>query len=234
MTAYPHLPVGNDSAWLCQVPLIAHHVSILSLSLSLSAAMQFLLMFRQNEYLMHAILGLAASHLELTTGADLHSVAIHHRVLAIKGSNAAISKPSRSGSDADALLGACYALVFQSVYMRDGLPEFFQMVRGCSLLSEQLKSENVPMAFFLTEKDHFQYMEDKLLDLPVISKELIDGAENSLAALPPLFSQPSHPHFYQLLTAVIEALNLGSLGGKFSCSISIVAADLSQHTSNSS
>ena len=183
---------------------------------------------------MHAILGLAASHLELTTGADLHSVAIHHRVLAIKGSNAAISKPNRSGSDADALLGACYALVFQSAYMRDGLPEFFQMIRGCGLLSEQLKSENVPMAFFLTEKDHFHYMEDKLLDLPVISKELVEGAERSLTRLPPLFNQPSHLHFYPLLTAVIEALKLGSIGGKLPRNESTIAADLSQHTSNSS
>lgn len=29
LDAYPHLPVGNDSAWLTQVPLIAHHVSSL-------------------------------------------------------------------------------------------------------------------------------------------------------------------------------------------------------------
>ena len=71
------------------------------------------------------------------------------------------------------------------------------------------------MAFFLTEKDHFHYMEDKLLDLPVINKELVDSAERSLTALPPLFNQPSHPHFYQLLIAVVEALKLGSLGGKF-------------------
>jgi hypothetical protein len=28
MTAYPHLPVGNDPAWLSQVPLIAHHVGV--------------------------------------------------------------------------------------------------------------------------------------------------------------------------------------------------------------
>jgi hypothetical protein len=27
MDAYPHLPVGNESAWLSQIPLIAHHVS---------------------------------------------------------------------------------------------------------------------------------------------------------------------------------------------------------------
>ena len=208
MVAYPHLPVGNDSAWLCQVPLIAHHVS------GSAICYGTLLMIAQNEYLMHAILGLAASHLEVITGADLHSVAIQHRVLAIKGSNVAIFQTNRSGSDADALLAACYALTFQSAYMRDGLFEFLQMVRGCSLLSEQLKSENIPMAFFLTEKDHFDYMEDKLLNLPVISKELVDGAERSLTALPPLFCQPSHFHFYQLLIAVIEALKLGSLGGR--------------------
>lgn len=33
MTAYPHLPVGNDSAWLCQVPLIAHHVSAIAIAI---------------------------------------------------------------------------------------------------------------------------------------------------------------------------------------------------------
>jgi hypothetical protein len=32
--AYPHLPVGSDSAWLSQVPLIAHHVSSLSFLIS--------------------------------------------------------------------------------------------------------------------------------------------------------------------------------------------------------
>lgn len=169
---------------------------------------------------MHAILGLAASHLELTTGADLRSSAIQHRVLAIKGSNAAISQPHRSGSDADALLASCYALTFQSAYMQDGLPEFFQMVRGCSLLSDQLKSEGVPMAFFLTEKDHFHYMEDKLLDLPIINRELVNGAERSLTALPPLFEQPSHPYFYQLLMDVIDALKVDSLGGEFPIPIS--------------
>lgn len=26
MEAYPHLPVGNNTTWLSQIPLIAHHV----------------------------------------------------------------------------------------------------------------------------------------------------------------------------------------------------------------
>src|SRR4051794_9690477 len=116
---------------------------------------------------MHAILGMAASHLQLSTGQNLHGTAMHHRILAIKGSNEAISRTPRKGADGDALLGACYALTFQSAYMPEGLPDFFQMVRGCSILSHQLKSENLPMAFFLEEKDHFSYMSDRLLDLPI-------------------------------------------------------------------
>jgi hypothetical protein len=30
LDAYPHLPVGNESAWLSQIPLIAHHVGLFS------------------------------------------------------------------------------------------------------------------------------------------------------------------------------------------------------------
>ncbi|PMD12236.1 hypothetical protein NA56DRAFT_652656 [Hyaloscypha hepaticicola] len=193
MDAYPHLPVGNDSVWLCQVPLIAHH----------------------NEYLMHAILGMSASHLELLTGEPLSTIAIHHRLLAVQGSNAALSVKTRTGSDGDALLGACYLLAFQASYMRDGLFEFFTMVRGCTLLSTQLKEEKLPMAFFLTEKDHFHFMEERLLDLPVISSELVEGAHNSLAAVQPLCTIPCHTDIYQLLDECIEAIRISSLRAYF-------------------
>lgn len=163
---------------------------------------------------MHAILAVAASHLELITGQDLRSTAIHHRILAIKGSNAAISQTKRTGSDGDALLGACYALTFQSAYMADGLGEFFQMVRGCSLLSWQLKSESLPMAFFLDDKGHFCFMQDKLAGLPFIHRELVDGAERSLTALPILFDRPGHVIFYQSLLSVVEVLKTSSLKGR--------------------
>jgi hypothetical protein len=208
LDAYPHLPVGNDSTWLSQVPLIAHHVSTRRFLLSCATNIF------QNEYLMHAILGLAASHFELLTGEDLKATAIHHRVQAIKGSNAAISQTRRTGSDGDALLAACYCLAFQSSYMEDGLQEFFQMVRGCSLLSLQLKAESLPMAFFLTEKDHWSFMEERLFDLPTIHEELVTGAEKSLKALPPLFDRPSHVQFYQVVIDCVEAVKVSSVRGE--------------------
>lgn len=160
---------------------------------------------------MHAVLGMTASHLELITGADLRAQAIYHRILAIKGSNEAICKVQWTGSDGDALLASCYLLAFQSSYMIDGMQEFFQMVRGCSLLNDQLKNENPPMAFFLTEKDHFEVMQERLLDLPTINTKLVESAEMSLAACVPMLDSSICWHFHQGLTETVEALKLSSL-----------------------
>lgn len=87
------------------------------------------------------------------------------------------------------------------------------MVRGCALLSHQLRAENLPMAFFLEEKDHFAFMEERLLDLPVIHPQLVEGADKSLTALPVFFDRPSHIEFYKLLLEVVDALKLSSLKG---------------------
>lgn len=97
---------------------------------------------------MQAVLGLAVSHLLLTTGQNLHAVALfRHRILAIRGSNDAISQASRTSADRDALIGTCYALIFQSTYMDDGKINFFRIVPGCRFLTLQLKSEGIAMAF---------------------------------------------------------------------------------------
>ena len=160
---------------------------------------------------MHAILGMAASHLELITGANLSDQAIRHRVLALKGSIEAISKNGRTGSDGDALLASCYLLAFQSSYMIDGVQEFFLMVRGCSLLNVQLKKENLPMAFFLEGKDHFTFMQEKLMDLPTINPGLVESAEKSLATCVLALDTSICMQFHQVLTETVESLKLSSL-----------------------
>jgi hypothetical protein len=170
-------------------------------------------MLEQNQYLMHAILGAAASHLELITGDDLSSTALHHRVRAIQGSGEALTQTNRAGSDGDALLAACYLLTFQSSYMKDGIPEFFQFVRGCTLVSNQLREEKLPMAFFLTSEDHFEFMEGRLLNLPIINSELLDGAEKSLSALPSILELPVHFTIFDLLVECIATVRTSSLQG---------------------
>ncbi|KAH8804929.1 hypothetical protein F5884DRAFT_797710 [Xylogone sp. PMI_703] len=189
MKAHPHLPVNCETAWLSQIPLIAH----------------------QYEYLMHAILGLAASHLELLTGADYHTSALSHRLKAIKGSNDAIVNGLQSGSDADALLATCYALTFQSAYMSDGLPDFLQMVRGCSILSNQLKMENLLMSFVKASQYHFEFIKNRVEGFPLIHPELVHGADISVQALCLLCDEEATRKMHQMLTSVVNALQVSSL-----------------------
>lgn len=162
---------------------------------------------------MHAILGMSASHFELVTGENLSSTALHHRILAIKGSNEAMSHPRRSGSEADALLASCYLLAFQSSYMQDGLSEFFRTIRGCILVSDQLRAEKLPMSFYISGKVHFNFMSQRLLDLPVIQEELVEGARQSLLVLEKELDREANVKFYRGLLETIEAAPISSMQG---------------------
>lgn len=164
---------------------------------------------------MHAVLGLAASHLELLTGVDYHAAAISHRILAIQGSNEAIKKGLESGTDADALMASCYALTFQSTYMSDGLLDFLQMARACNLLSTQLNNENMPMSFGKAPKDHFRHMKKKIEELPLINSVLVLDAELSVTALAPLCNGQAAELLYQMLIDVIHALKVSSIAGNY-------------------
>ena len=159
---------------------------------------------------MHAILGMSASHFELVTGEQVSCSALHHRILAIKGSNEAMTSPRCSGADADALLAACYLLAFQSAYMRDGLSEFFRTVRGCGVVSDQLRADKLPMSFHMSNRVYVEFMEQRLLDLPTIDEELIDGARKSLDAVTPVLDFDINKLFHRGLLNVLDAAFVSS------------------------
>lgn len=83
------------------------------------------------EFLLHAMLGLGASHLGLLTPTDYNKVALKHRVTAIRELNSHLSQPNISKSGGEAAFAAILVLTFQSSYMADGMVDFLTMVRGC-------------------------------------------------------------------------------------------------------
>jgi hypothetical protein len=163
---------------------------------------------------MHAILGFAASHLELLTGVDLKTTAMHHRVQAIKGSAAALSQTARSRDDGDALLASCYLLSYQSTYIKEGIPEFLHFIRGCSLVWQQFLSEKVPLTFSLTEESAGEFMKQRLVALPDIDSELLGDAVRSLSELRPILSKPVHSMFHGLFEGCINAVKTSSIFGE--------------------
>lgn len=164
---------------------------------------------------MHALLGMAASHLTATTEADYSSLALSHRLLAIKGFNEALSKTPRTGSDGDALIAACYALTFQSSYMKDGMSEFLTMVRGCGLVSWQLLCDQVDISFSISSSRHLEYMESRLDDLPAVDADMYQDAVSSITALLPLCKDvEGHVFFQRVLQDCIEAVGVDSRNGR--------------------
>ncbi|KAI8721637.1 Zn(2)-C6 fungal-type domain-containing protein [Fusarium sp. LHS14.1] len=87
------------------------------------------------DFLMHAMLGLAASHLSLCNTTEFSSQALTHRVHAIRLFDQRLSKPCVSKAEADARYATIMALTFQSSYMREGMIEFMIMLRGCTVVS---------------------------------------------------------------------------------------------------
>ncbi|KAM5348779.1 hypothetical protein ACJ41O_008602 [Fusarium nematophilum] len=109
--AYPPLPIDGFAVWQ-QASQLSH----------------------QYEFLLHAMLGLGASHLGLLAPSGYEKAALKHRVTAIKSLNEHLSKPNLTTTDAEAAFGAMLVLTFQSVYMAEGLVDFLTMVRGCWLV----------------------------------------------------------------------------------------------------
>ncbi|CAG9996286.1 unnamed protein product [Clonostachys byssicola] len=88
------------------------------------------------EFLVHSMLGLAASHLCLSGGGDHEAEALEHRVKSIKLLNQALCKPPTSKTESDARFSTLMVLTFQSSYMPDGMLEIFHMIRGCMVLTK--------------------------------------------------------------------------------------------------
>ncbi|KFY62836.1 hypothetical protein V497_02203 [Pseudogymnoascus sp. VKM F-4516 (FW-969)] len=188
LNAYPHLPVNNSQVWMQTVPAFSHNY----------------------DYLMHAMLGLAATHLTSVTNVDYSEAALSHRLLAIQGFNKALSKKIEKKPDGDALLATMYSLTFQSAFMSDSLMEFLIMVRGCVMLSGQLLSQSSIAFFVIDWYSHQQYMEPRLDNLPFVDLSLADGAEVSLEALKFVLEDEVNGFYYHELTNVVSGIKVSS------------------------
>ncbi|KAI0113734.1 C6 zinc finger protein [Nemania sp. FL0031] len=182
----PHQPLGNDSIWTHEVPCLSQN----------------------HEYLMHAILGLAASDL-MIQDPSLVTFAMAHRLKAIKAIKKTLTDVPKATTfdEGNALLATCYALTFQSVMLDDGMSEFMTFCRGIVIVAIQMYCKGAKFIFsnFLGE-DHINQLQPILDSLPLIQKEWTDMAVANIAALEPLCTQQVEIEYHQLITNIASAL----------------------------
>ncbi|KAI1175735.1 C6 zinc finger protein [Nemania sp. FL0916] len=182
----PHQPLGNDSIWTHEVPCLSQN----------------------HEYLMHAILGLAASDL-MVQDPSLVTFAMAHRLKAIKAIKKTLTDVPKTNTfeEGNALLATCYALTFQSVMLDDGMAEFMTFCRGIIIVAIQMYCKGAKFIFsnFLNNEGMGQ-LQPLLESTPPIQKDWTDMAVANIAALEPLCKQPVEIEYFQLMTNIANAL----------------------------
>lgn len=186
LTCSPHQPLGNDSIWTHEVPCLSQN----------------------HEYLMHAILGLAASDL-MVNDPSLVTFAMAHRLKAIKAIKKTLNDVPKANTfeEGNALMATCYALTFQSVMLEDGMAEFMTFCRGIIIVAIQMYCKGAKFIFsnFIGD-DQIAILRPLLESLPPIPGDWTDMAVASIAALEPLCTQQVEIEYHQLITNVAGAL----------------------------
>ncbi|KAK1750002.1 C6 zinc finger protein [Echria macrotheca] len=163
---YPHHPIGAEDIWLHEIPCLS----------------------QKYDYLMHAILGYAASEL-IAEDPTLAAPAMAHRVKAIKAVKKSLAEAPKANTfeEGNALMATCFALTFQSVLLDDGLAEYMTFIRGIIIVAIQMYIKGAKLLFgeFLGDKQD-AVLKPYIEQVPLINKEWTDAAVAAIRALEPL------------------------------------------------
>ncbi|KAL2135768.1 hypothetical protein VTI74DRAFT_6973 [Chaetomium olivicolor] len=191
VAAYPPLPIMRDDIW--------REVAVLSHSY---------------DYLMHAMLGLSASHLDIY-GGNFEAHALSHRVKAMQSLNKALSTPPRSTAEGDARFAAIMALAFQASCMPEGMVEFLSMIKGCHIIAttSMLSFEDSLFAEF-TREGYSQSVRRVIGTAPLAlnpdEEILIEEFLESLHALAPLCKSPLEVLFLASTERVVKVARISA------------------------
>ncbi|KAG6360235.1 hypothetical protein INS49_011291 [Diaporthe citri] len=163
--SFPHHPLGNDAIWTHEVPCLSYNY----------------------EFLMHSILGLAASEL-IASDPSLAEAAMAHRLKSIQAIKRKLADSNQgiTYAEGNALIATCFALTFQSVILEDGMTEYMAFIRGVIIVVIQMWKAGVNFMFkHLLEQDQKDLLKPHIdkVTLPDRMWEWKAGALASLAGI---------------------------------------------------
>ncbi|KAI0843419.1 hypothetical protein F5Y06DRAFT_254907 [Hypoxylon sp. FL0890] len=166
LTCFPHHPLGNEAVWTHEIPCLSQNY----------------------EYLMHAILGFAASDL-MSQDPSLVTFAMMHRLKAIKAIKKTLNEAPKSDNfeEGNALVATCFVLTFQSAILDDGMVEFMTFCRGIVIVTMQMITKGSKFLFSNYQQSDPQNLLKPFIEaVPPIRHEWVAMAVSSVRALEPL------------------------------------------------
>ncbi|KAF4510816.1 hypothetical protein G6O67_002679 [Ophiocordyceps sinensis] len=190
---YPHHPLKQEEKWTHEIPCIAHH----------------------HEFLMHAILGFAASELTRTDdSSSLVTAAMNHRVKAIKAIKKGLTEASEAEmtyEQGNALVATCFALTFQSVSLDDGLAEYMTFIRGILIVGMQMMVKGItPIFDSLFEHRQDELMAPLMQHLPLIQSGWAEAAVEAISNLRTLCVDSVEVAYQEQLIGIAQKLQISS------------------------
>jgi hypothetical protein len=195
LRCYPHQPLGNEGIWTHEVPCLS----------------------QKYEYLMHAVLGLAASDLmHSQDDPSLIACAMAHRVKAIKAIKKTLSDVPKANTfeEGNAMMATCFALTFQSVFLEDGMVEYMTFIRGIMIVAIQMYIKGAKFLFsnFMGDKPQ-EILEPLMSTLPLIEPSWTSAATIAVESLTPLCQSEVEKQYLGLLKDITQNLSLSSFAG---------------------
>ncbi|KAI0137312.1 C6 zinc finger protein [Xylariales sp. AK1849] len=185
-TSVPHYPIGNEGIWTYEVPSLSQNY----------------------EYLMHAILGLAASDL-MVQDSTLVTFAMDHRLKAIRAIKKTLAGVPKTNTfeEGNALMATCFALTFQSIMLDDGMAEYMTFCRGIVIVAIQMYCKRSKFIFnnFIGE-DQLGILQPLMEQIPLINRDWTDAAVAGIRALGPLCKHAVEVEYHGLILEIAEAL----------------------------
>jgi hypothetical protein len=179
------------------------------------------LIFIQYQYLLHAMLALSAQDIADVEKNPLASKqlvcrAMSYRVSAITLLNAAISNGLTRFEQGNAMLATCFALLFQSVYMEDGLAEYMTFIRGTIAVGIQMGIRQDKNLFeHLFDGNGEKLVDPAMMKAPLVDPSLVRRALESLDKIHPLCKHIVEIEIYGMMLSAARALITSSRDGKF-------------------
>jgi hypothetical protein len=166
---------------------------------------------------MHAMLGLSASDLAtfVIRTSELTFSAMSHRVKAIKSLNQALSNGVHTFEEGNAMLAACYVLVFQSVLLDDGFAEYLSFIRGCTLIALNMGCRKMKFLFHsILPTESLAKLDPYLKDGPEVNPGPVDAGCKSLEAFAHLCQRDYEKELHSAILKAARALYTSSRNGK--------------------
>jgi hypothetical protein len=123
-----------------------------------------------------------------------------HRVKAIEALNKAVSRGIQTMEEGNAMIGTCYALLFQSVLMNDGLTEYMSFIRGTVAVAIHMAQNQMKFLFHhMWDYEQMEQVDAMLHETPLIDAEVAGAACRSLEKMAHLCTTKTEIQLYGLL-----------------------------------